>query len=880
MIYFCCSERRRNAVLQSPNLNGIEFLEVSDDPAAPFEKRQRAMFVHFIKDLAPGALTQDNVRIEGGERIRNIKVIRVTTGEVSSPSGSPPGANMKVLTVEVSEAGDFSTYTLRLVQGSKNATPPAGFDPILSAVDFSFKVACPSDFDCKVERACPTEPVPQPEINYLAKDYASFRQLMLDRMAVLIPQWRERNPADLGMVLIELLAYVGDHLSYQQDAVATESYLCTARRRISVRRHARLVDYLMHDGRNARAWVHARVHPDVDKLALKKGEGRNTTKLLTHIEGLPKLIRQGTPQYNQALAAHPQIFELMDSALLFAAHNEMKFYTWGEKECCLPRGATRATLRDDPVNRLRLCVADVLVLQEQLGPSTGQRADADPARRHAVRLTRVHPEARRVFKVQNDKKEEVDRIPAAAVVDLLTNQPIVEIEWSREDALPFPLYVSARSGSSFFDDVSVALGNIVLADHGMTVVDEIGSTSLDPDTVPAPNPALTKVAQTGGDRCTDHTVKLTPPRYRPTLKQAPLTQAAPYDSSNPPLSAIATMRLSIEDPAQLPLPVINLEEPDVTDRWLPKRDLLNSGPNAKEFVVEVETDGVAYLRFGDDQLGSRPATNTLFLATYRIGNGSPGNLGADTLTHIVSSDAAIISELDNPSVAFVTNPMPTEGGIDPETIEQVRQNAPSAFRRQERAVTPVDYAEVAGRCGPDVQRAAATFRWTGSWRTVFLTVDRLGGAEIDEEFEKNMRRCLERYRMAGHDVEVDGPRYVSLEIEMIVCVKRNYFTSDVKAALLEVFSNRILPNGRRGVFHPDNFTFGQTVYISSLYAAAQEVAGVDSVDITKFQRQGVNSNEALDAGKLELGRLGIARLDNDPDFRERGFFNLIMRGGR
>ena len=57
-----------------------------------------------------------------------------------------------------------------------------------------------------------------------------------------------------------MLAYVGDHLSYQQDAVATEAYLGTARRRVSVRRHARLVDYAMHDGCNARAWVQVQVN--------------------------------------------------------------------------------------------------------------------------------------------------------------------------------------------------------------------------------------------------------------------------------------------------------------------------------------------------------------------------------------------------------------------------------------------------------------------------------------------------------------------------------------------------------------------------------------------------------------------------------------------
>ena len=108
----------------------------------------------------------------------------------------------------------------------------------------------------------PGTKLPAPYINYLAKDYASFRKLILDRLAVTMPDWRERNPADLGITLLELLAYVGDQLSYYQDAVATEAHINTARRRTSIR-HARLVDYPMHDGANARAWL--AFETDVDR---------------------------------------------------------------------------------------------------------------------------------------------------------------------------------------------------------------------------------------------------------------------------------------------------------------------------------------------------------------------------------------------------------------------------------------------------------------------------------------------------------------------------------------------------------------------------------------------------------------------------------------
>ena len=147
---------------------------------------------------------------------------------------------------------------------------------------------------------------------------------------------------------------------------------------------------------------------------------------------------------------------------------------------------------------------------------------------------------------------------------------------------------------------------------------------------------------------------------------------------------------------------------------------------------------------------------------------------------------------------------------------------------QERAVTAGDYAEVTQRqTDLRIQRAAATFRWTGSWHTVFVTADRDEGLPVDAGFEVQLRDRLERYRMAGHDLEVDGPLFVPLEIEMTVCAKPDYFRSDVKAELLDVFSSRRLADGRLGVFHPDNFTFGQPVYASRLYAAAMAVQGVE-----------------------------------------------------
>ena len=433
MIYSCCDELRRAAVRKHPTLNGIDFLEVVDHAT------QRTLEVHFVKTLDTLTLQPSNVRIEGGERIQNIKV--GTAVALAAP-------NDPVLKVEVDQAGDFSLYTLRLVTDASDDAVPAGIDPQLAAVQFSFKVECPSPFDCAPQPVCPPAPMAVPDIDYLAKDYASFRRLMLDRMAVLMPAWKERNPADIGVMLVEALAYSADQLSYQQDAVATEAYLRTARKRISLRRHARLMDYFISEGCNARAWVHLQVSADVIGVGPNDPALPAGSKITTQIARQEIIIADDPRVYEQAEV----IFETLEPVqFLYVAHNEIEFYTWSDERCCLTKGATGASLKDDtPEGRLLLRPGDILIFEEVVGPQTGVEADANPAHRHAVRLSRVFPKADPVLaKNKNGEDVEIGRTPGVLSVDPVTGQAVVEIEWSEEDALPFPLCLSAQTSDGY-----------------------------------------------------------------------------------------------------------------------------------------------------------------------------------------------------------------------------------------------------------------------------------------------------------------------------------------------------------------------------------------------------------------------------------------------
>jgi hypothetical protein len=916
---YCQDIERREAVLSDAYYNGIDFIEVS---AASLDA-QRYLHVHFLKvdhidDLVG---RPDLFAVRGGVRITGIKTV------------SAVRKNDHIV-VEVDQAGDFSPYTLTIQAD--------WMDPRFNDVSFSFKAGCPSDFDCRTESVCPPEELSAPSIDYLAKDYASFRKALLDLIPVLAPQWKERNPSDLGIALVELLAYAGDNLSYYQDSIAGEAYLGTALQRISVRRHARLVDYPIHDGANARAFV------QIDGST--PGVVPAGTPVLSKISVPVGKAVPGTviPYGDRALALEVAEvgFETVKASYVHPDLHEITIYDWGDRRCCLPSGATKlelsgnltcqfssghlndaaslaGKLRDhtdkvsayiyngmDPaaqtllagyvdgnpvsadlaaalieeldnlladrrfydkdrfqgisigeyckqlagrnprggdlarLNRLlleaaysgeiavspKLAPGDYLLFEEILGPETGLEPDADPNHRQIVRLTK-----------------------AAYGVDPLKKQEISCVEWGESDALKFSLCISAETDAGY-QTISVARGNQILADHGKRIEGEEYTF---------PESSLAESQR---------------PASRFLLQEGPLSFRADLPDDSDRFSPAAD--LWDVDPHKTLAQVLKLTVTDAdgetSDDWNPAVHLLESDDSAHDFAVETDNDGRALIRFGDGDYGEAPSDQAAVTVDYRVGVGRTGNVGVGTFAHVISP----YSSTEWPDVNGVCNRLPAWGGIDPEPIVEVRQKAPAAFQTDMlRAVTEADYTRLAS-LHPELQGAVATFRWTGSWHTVFITIDPLGRSGVDAALEKQVRRWMIRYTQTGYDLEIDPPTYVPLEIEIHVCVEPDHFRGDVKEALLYALDNRLHAAGEKGFFHSDNFTFGQALYLSRLYAAVEAVDGVDSAEVKVFKRFGKLPNKEIEQGCIPMGRLEIVRLDNDPSLPENGVLRLNMAGGK
>jgi hypothetical protein len=564
----------------------------------------------------------------------------------------------------------------------------------------------------------------------------------------------------------------------------------------------------------------------------------------------------------------PLVAKRSEDIQLRAAHNTIHFYTWGEKECCLERGSTSATLLDSWVGAnhspadqnsyaekekkkraLQLAAGDVLIFEEVLGPKTGLSADADPARRHAVRLTRV------------TRGED-----PVVVTDDGQPTPYVEIEWAPADALPFTFCISAMGAAPdcrYLDNLSVARGNVILVDHGKTQgTEDLGRVpTLRTD-------AECECAGTSGD------IRIIPGRFGAKLQKTPLTFRQPLPADGPTTSSWTPAASLLDQEVRLALPQVWLaSQPDKP--WQTRYDLIAGGADDWQYVVEIDNDGVAHLRFGDGELGAQPPAGMEFTATYRVGNGTAGNVGAESISRLVLKN----TRLSGVSVT-VRNPLPARGGVEAEPIAEAKLYAPHTFRKHiQRAVIAEDYEEIAER-NQKVQQASAALTWTGSWYKAEVAIDPVGRQPADEGLLADIKDHLELFRRIGHDVSVQPARYVPLEVKLEVCAQPTYERAHVKAALLDVFSARVLPGGKRGFFHSDNLTFGAGIYLSELIAAAQAVRGVESVAVTRFQRLFAAPNHELENGVLPLRVTEIAQLDNDPSFPERGKLEIQVRGGR
>jgi hypothetical protein len=791
-------------------------------------------------------------RQRAGNPARAVQVVQVLAGTGGSHT----------LRLKIAPVGDYSTYLLTTtavgLSPPGNALPLA-MDPLLNALPFKFRPGC---FNLNCTPADKLKPPPlDPEIDYLARDYDSFRHVLIAAMMRRLPGWSPTSEADLDQVLIDLIAGDADAQADYHDRVLNERSIATARKRVSLARHARLMDYHIHQGNQSSTWLALEIAGTADLPATANDEfGVWTGTIWKDADSVVFAIPREQAQWRRR--CYPKL-------------STLRLYTWGDTVTALAQGTSEADLTGlAPLNQTQAealrdyflgthadqvlgpGAADVdpgvdqLLVQEALNPETGTPNGARAAQRQLLRLLPLGDPTPR----------------AEALPDPFTGEWLVRVRWLPEDALQQNFCFICECSGTLVDNVSLFHANLVRITQGRPRITTFRApgqplAGMDESRLVATDEASYEIVtrQLGSESPVRGVLCPFP--------AAPLAYRATAPGGDVPTRT--TAQVSVQGFAT---------------PWQESSDLIESPGDAEQFIVETDELGGSSIRFGDGVNGAALPTGAFVRCRYRVGQGNNGNVGSDSIVSFVDASGAVLR---------VWNPFDVVNGRDPEPVAEILRRVPEAYRQHQlRAVTLADYAhraeELAG-----VAHARAHYAWTSSWRTVRVAIDPVGTTVLAEPLRRAIADHLEAVRLIGEDLEVRPASYVPLDIKLTLCIESAYWPEDLRAELDEEFSDGWTRDGRRGFFHPDAWTFGQPLYASQLIGCALAVTGVGRVLRLSMRRWNRGTGGGLTEididpsalpesliEMLDVGPFEIIVVANDPDHLETGRITFEITGGR
>ncbi len=201
--------------------------------------------------------------------------------------------------------------------------------------------------------------------------------------------------------------------------------------------------------------------------------------------------------------------------------------------------------------------------------------------------------------------------------------------------------------------------------------------------------------------------------------------------------------------------------------WKEVPRLFSAGPADEVYTTEMGDDGRVSVQFGNNVTGARLPTGTgNVTATYRVGSGAAGRVGAEQHT---------LPKTRPQGLQSVINPLPTGLAADPESGDDIRAHVAVGVMTLDRVVSLRDFADFA-RTVPGVGKAIATWLWDGRRRIVHLTVAGTDGQPMDDQALSGLRDAL---RAAGDPrlpLQVQAADTVPVTVTLRVVVDPRYDT--------------------------------------------------------------------------------------------------------
>ncbi len=271
------------------------------------------------------------------------------------------------------------------------------------------------------------------------------------------------------------------------------------------------------------------------------------------------------------------------------------------------------------------------------------------------------------------------------------------------------------------------------------------------------------------------------------------------------------------------------------------------GGNARVFVADRESGEI---RMGNGLRGARPRGTVV--ASYAYGGGTAGNVDI----------GAIKTSPQLPAGFKVSNPLPTRGGNEGETVEAAERAIPAFIRHAGRAVVAQDFKDIVQRTPgveiarvevlplfhPDYGRPAAG--------VITILVVPGGGTDApvpDRVFLDAVCSHLDPARLVTTEVHVYGPKYVSISISIGIDVVAGRDIAPVREAVKAEIRRFLSPS--TGGPDEQGWPLEKSVEDREVWAAATRVRDVAAVrNLWMWDAAGQRIDRLALAG-LELPRL-------------------------
>lgn len=254
--------------------------------------------------------------------------------------------------------------------------------------------------------------------------------------------------------------------------------------------------------------------------------------------------------------------------------------------------------------------------------------------------------------------------------------------------------------------------------------------------------------------------------------------------------------------------------------WYRQDDFLDSGPEDHHYIVETDFSGKSRVVFGDGLNGSRlPTGKDNVVATFRVGQGKTGNVSAGVLKKPASKP---------PFFKEVFNPYKTDGGSDPDTDGELRENIPVQHLTFDRAVSLQDYGDLA-LSFPSIAKAKAGWRWKNNKDYVYLVVVGQDGQEILQEKKDELRGFLDTRRDINQPLIIDRVNIVTITLFIHIVFTQGFDPKKVEDNIDQALGTGLNEDGTYAFFNFERLELGMGIHKKDIYKVLENIPGVELI---------------------------------------------------